>query len=68
MTSPKDLADRVQRLEEALGFAERTTEQLSAEIAVLHRQLSETRVQLKRLEARLDQPPSSPEEGSDPEA
>jgi uncharacterized coiled-coil protein SlyX len=55
MTTPDPLAIRLQRLEESQGFADRTVEQLSAEIAMLNRHLAEVQTRMKRLEARLDQ-------------
>ena len=55
MTSPDPLTIRLQRLEEAQGFSERTIEQLSAEIARLGRHLAEAQARIKRLEARLEQ-------------
>jgi uncharacterized coiled-coil protein SlyX len=52
---PQQTADRLQRLEESQGFAERTIEQLHGEVAALNRQLGQAGERLRRLEARLDQ-------------
>lgn len=51
--SATELAGRVQRLEEALGFAEHTNEQLSQEIRELGSRLRDTQKRLDLLERRV---------------
>jgi uncharacterized coiled-coil protein SlyX len=48
------IEDRFVRLEENLGFAEHTIEQLSTELASMNHRLAEVLARLQRLEARLD--------------
>ncbi len=54
-SDPNDLPARLQRIEESQGFAERTIEELSAEIAGLNRRLAEAQSRLLRVESRLQQ-------------
>lgn len=49
-----DLSDRLLRLEENEAFAERTFEQLNAEVVALSRRMTEVLVRMDRVEARLD--------------
>lgn len=58
-------SSRVQRLEEAHGFAERAIEQLGEEIASLNRRMAVMQAMLKSLEVRLakvSEPPEDAEE------
>lgn len=48
-----DLAKRLVRLEEAQGFAERTSEQLGEEVRALSTRVSELQALVRRLEAQL---------------
>jgi uncharacterized coiled-coil protein SlyX len=62
------LRDRLQRIEEAQGFAERAAEQLSTEMAEINRRLAELAARLSRLEQRLrsvESPPEKASEGQD---
>jgi uncharacterized coiled-coil protein SlyX len=65
--APRDrgIEDRVRALEESLGFAERTIEQLNEEIASLGGRVTETLQRLARVEARLAERDADGEEGSD---
>lgn len=51
--SAAELSGRVQRLEEALGFAEHTSEQLSQEIRELGSRLRDMQKRLDQLERRV---------------
>jgi uncharacterized coiled-coil protein SlyX len=55
-------SSRLQRLEEAHGFAERAIEQLSEEIASLNRRLAAMQVSLRAVEGRLKALSEPPEE------
>ena len=60
-----ELRDRVTRLEESNGFAERTVEQLSEEVRGLGRRVTELQAQVRRLEAQLSRlaaPPATEDE------
>lgn len=46
-------AERLVRVEEALGFTDHTAGQLSAEIAELSRRLAEMQARIQRLESRF---------------
>lgn len=58
-------ASRVQRLEEAQGFAERAIEQLGEEIASLNRRMAAMQALLKALETRLAKMSEPPEDAED---
>lgn len=49
----RELADRLTRVEEHLGFTEHAAEQLSAEIATINRRVKEIADRLGRIEQRL---------------
>jgi uncharacterized coiled-coil protein SlyX len=61
----KELSARLQRVEEAQGFADRTAEQLSAEIARLNRQMAEVVKKVQAMEARLARLSGAPPQARD---
>jgi uncharacterized coiled-coil protein SlyX len=58
-----DPASRLDRVEESLGYTERTVEQLSAEIADLNKRLQALTKRLASLEAGLSKLQGSEDEG-----
>jgi uncharacterized coiled-coil protein SlyX len=49
-----EISERLTRLEEAETFAQRTVDELNAEVVELNRRLADALARLERLEARLD--------------
>ena len=68
MDEPRDIVERVRRLEEAQAFAERTAEDLGEELRALGRRVSELHAAVRRLEGRVERLTPPPEEPSPEDA
>lgn len=64
------MEERLTRLEESLGFAERTVEELHAEVLRAHDKIDRLEALIRRLESRLDlveQDPPEDEDAAEPD-